>query len=102
MASDSLASARVRIGRCVAEVRERGPRLSPLDVHARMDEIRQIASLNGLGTLEELARCSAQMALLPGHRVAVRTCLEHVDEAIDSRSQSDTTAILAALALRLH
>jgi hypothetical protein len=102
MAGDSLASARAQIGRCVAEVRERGPRLSPLDLHARMDQIRQIAVANGMGTLAELAHCSAQMALLPGHRVAVRSCLEHVDEAMDSRSPSDMTVILAALALRLH
>jgi hypothetical protein len=67
-----------------------------------MDEIREIAVANGMGPLAELARCSAQMALLPGHRVAVRSCLEHVDEAIDCRTQTDTTAILAALALRLH
>lgn len=102
MKSDSLSAARARIGRCVAEVRERGPRLSPLDLHARMDEIRNIAALNGMGTLEELARCSAQLALLPGHRVAVRSCLEHVDEAMVSTSRSDCNAILAALALRLH
>ena len=102
MGSDSLASARARIGRCVAEVRERGPRLSPLDLHARMDEIRQIAVAHGLGPMAELAQCSAQMALLPGHRVAVSSCLEHVEEALDSRSPADTTAILAALALRLH
>ena len=102
MAGDSLESARAQIGRCVAEVRERGPRLSPLDLHARMDKIRQIAVANGMGGLAELAHCSAQMALLPGHRVAVRSCLEHVDEAMDSRSPSDMTAILAALAVRLH
>ena len=102
MASDSLASARARIGRCVDEVRERGPRLSPLDLHARMDEIRQIAVANGMGPMAELARCSAHLALLPGHRVAVRSCLEHVDEAFDCRSPADTTAMLAALALRLH
>jgi hypothetical protein len=67
-----------------------------------MDEIRQIASVNGMGTLEELARCSAQYALLPGHRVAVRTCLDHVDEAMAGTKPADCTAILAALALRLH
>jgi hypothetical protein len=42
------------------------------------------------------------MALLPGHRVSVQSCLEHVDEAIDSRSTSDCNTILAALAVRLH
>jgi hypothetical protein len=67
-----------------------------------MDEIRQIAIANGMGPLAELARCSAQMALLPGHRIAVNSCLEHVDEAITGRTPADTTAILAALALRLH
>ncbi|QIK78791.1 hypothetical protein G7077_07665 [Sphingomonas piscis] len=102
MTSESLDAARTRIGRCVAEVQERGPRLSPLDLHARMDEIRKIASVNGMSALEQLARCSAQMALLPGHRVAVRSCLEHVDEAIACRSPADTTAMLAALALRLR
>jgi hypothetical protein len=101
MAGDSLESARARIGRCVADVRQRGPRLSPLDLHARMDEIRQIAIANGMGPLAELAHCSAQKALLPGHRVAVRSCLEHVEEAMDA-SPSDMTAILAALAIRLH
>jgi hypothetical protein len=102
MTGDSLALARAHIGRRVAEVRERGPRLSPLDLHARMDEIRQIAVANGMGGLAELAHCSAQMALLPGHRIAVRSCLEHVDEAMDCRSPTDMTAILAKLALRLH
>jgi hypothetical protein len=32
----------------------------------------------------------------------VQTCLEHVDEAIDSESASDCATILAALAIRLH
>jgi hypothetical protein len=102
MAADGISKAVSEIGRKVAEIHERGPRLSPLDLHSRMDEIRRIASINGMGTLEELARCSAQLALLPGHRVAVRSCLEHVDEAIAGTSPSDCNAILAALALRLH
>ena len=102
MSGDSIEMARLRIGRCVAEVREGGLRLSPLDVHARMDEIRRIASINGMSALEELARCSAQMALLPGHRVSVRNCLDHVDEALACRSPADMTAMLAAVALRLH
>ena len=67
-----------------------------------MDAIRQLAAINGLATLEGLARCSAQLALLPGHRVAMQSCLEHVDEALDSRSDTDCTTILAALAVRLH
>jgi hypothetical protein len=32
----------------------------------------------------------------------MQSCLEHVDEAIESRSPADCTAILAALAIRLH
>ena len=102
MATDPLARVRNEIGLRVAEIRDAGPRLSPLDLHSRMDAIRQLAVLNGLATLEGLARCSAQLALLPGHRVAVQSCLEHVDEAIDSQTPNDTTTILAALAVRLH
>jgi hypothetical protein len=32
----------------------------------------------------------------------MQCCLEHVDEALDSDSERDTAAILAALAVRLH
>jgi hypothetical protein len=67
-----------------------------------MDAIRALAVANGLGTLEGLARCSAQMALLPGHRIAVQSCLEHVEVAMESQSESDCGKILAALAARLH
>jgi hypothetical protein len=102
MAADPLTTIRNEIGLRVAEIRNAGPRLSPLDLHARMDAIRQLAAINGLAALEGLARCSAQLALLPGHRVAMQSCLEHVDEAIDSRSDGDCTTILAALAVRLH
>ena len=102
MATDPLANVRTEVGLRVAEIRESGLRLSPMDLYARMDAIRQLAALNGLAALEGLARCSAQMALLPGHRVAVQCCLEHVDEALDSRSDGDCTAILDALAVRLH
>src|SRR5690348_10613920 len=102
MASDPLANVRLSVGARIAEIRSAGPRLSPLDLHARMDAIRQIAAENGLAALEGLARCSAQLALLPGHRVAMHSCLEHVDEALDSRSDGDCNTILAALAVRLH
>jgi hypothetical protein len=102
MATDPLAKVRNEIGLRVAEIREAGPRLSPLDMHAKMDAIRQLAAINGLAALEGLARCSAQLALLPGHRVAIQTCLEHVDEALESISDRDRTTILAALAIRLH
>ena len=102
MATDPLAKVRNEIGLRVAEIRDAGPRLSPLDLYARMDAIRHLAALNGLATLESLARHSTQLALLPGHRLAVQTCLEHVDEALDSHSPTDCTTILAALAVRLH
>jgi hypothetical protein len=102
MAADPLANVRLQVATRVAEIRDGGPRLSPLDLYAKMDAIRQLAVANGLATLEGLARCSAQLALLPGHRVAVQSCLEHVEEAIDSRSETDCNIILAALAVRLH
>ncbi|HEX4761704.1 MAG TPA: hypothetical protein VFU87_02815 [Sphingomicrobium sp.] len=102
MATDPLLTVRTQVGLRVAEIRDAGPRLSPLDLHARMEAIRQLAADHGLAALEGLARCSAQLALLPGHRVAMRSCLEHVEEALDSRSSGDTATILAALAVRLH
>ena len=102
MAADPIALVRSQIGARVAEIQERGAWLSPLDLHSRMDAIRQMAAEHGMVALEGLARCTAQLALLPGHRVAIRTCLEHIDDALDSRSSSDCTTILAALAVRLH
>ena len=102
MASDPLAIVRGQIGARIAEIQQRGPRLSPLDLYARMDAIRQMAAAHGMVALEGLARCSAQRALLPGHRIAIRSCLEHIEEALDSRSSKDCTTILAALAVRLH
>lgn len=102
MATDPLAKIRNEVGLRVAEIRERGVRLSPLALHAKMDAIRQLAAINGLVALEGLARHSAQLALLPGCRVAMQTCLEHVEEALESHSVGDRTAILAALAVRLH
>jgi hypothetical protein len=102
MATDPHKAVRKQVGQRVDEIRRSGQRLSPLDLYARMDAIRQIAADHGLAALEGLARCSAQMALLPGHRVALQSCLEHVDDALDSRSPADCTAILAALAIRLH
>ena len=102
MAKDPLATVRNQVSLRVAEIRRDGPRISPLDLHARMDAIRQLAAEHGLAALESLARCTAQLALLPGHRVALQSCLEHVDEALDSHSPRDCTTILAALAVRLH
>jgi hypothetical protein len=102
MATDPLARVRNEVALRVAEIREAGPRLSPLDLHVRMEAIRRVAAIHGLAALEGLARQSAQLALLPGHRVSMQCCLEHVDEAIDSDSERDGNAILAALAVRLH
>ena len=103
MATDPLAKVRNEIGLRVAEIRDAGPRLSPLDLHARMDAIRQLAAINGLAALEGLARSlGAARACFPGCRVTMRSCLEHVGEALDSHSASDSTTILAALAVRLH
>ena len=102
MAADPLATIRKEVGLRVAEIRNAGLRLSPLDLHARMDAIRQLAAAHGLDALEGLARSSAQRALLPGHRIAMQSCLEHVDDALDSLSDSDRATILAAVAVRLH
>jgi hypothetical protein len=102
MATDPLANVRNEIGLRVAEIRQAGPRISPLDLHARMDAIRQLAAVHGLAALEGLARSTAQLALLPGHRVAMQSCLEHVDTALGSESPRDCNTILAALAIRLH
>ena len=102
MASDPLASVRDQISRTIDEIVARCEILSPLDLHARFDSVRQIAALNGMAALEGLARHGAQLALLPGHRVALRRCLDHVGDALDSRSGNDCTTILAALAVRLH
>jgi hypothetical protein len=102
VATDPLTVVRNQVAQRVAEIRTAGRRLSPLDLHAKMDAIRQLAADHGLDALEGLARRSAQMALLPGHRVRLSSCLEHVGEALDSSSNGDRTAILAALAVRLH
>ena len=102
MATDPLAHVRTQVGLRVAEIRDAGPRISPMALHARMDAIRQLAAEHGLAALESLARRTAQLALLPGHRVTMKSCLEHVEEALDCHSDRDCTAMLAALAVRLH
>ena len=102
MAGEKLGPVRDQIGECLAEFHSRATRLSPLDIHARMDAIRRIAADNGLDALEGLMHRSAQLALLPGHRIATQCCLEHLDEALNSESSADRTTILAALALRLN
>jgi hypothetical protein len=102
MASESIKLVRGQLGERIADIQRTAARLSPLDVYRRMDEIREMAALNGMAALERLAQCSAQMALLPGHRVATASCLEHFGEALDSESPADCQTILAALAVRLH
>ncbi len=102
MASDALEPVRNHIAGRIADIHKRAQRLSPLDIHARMDAIREIAAAHGMVALEGLAHCSAQLALLPGHRIATQSCLEHIDEALDSDKATDRTTILAALAVRLH
>ncbi len=100
--AESLKKVRSQLGERIAEIQAKAAQLSPLDIHEQMDAIRDIAALNGLVALEGLARCTAQLALLPGHRITMRCCLEHIDEALDSHSESDRTTILAALAARLN
>ncbi len=102
MGNDSIKLVRGQLGERITEIQRCAARLSALDIYRRMDEIREVAAANGLAAVECLARCSAQMALLPGHRVATSSCLEHFGEALDSNSPSDSATILAALAVRLH
>ena len=102
MATDALEPIRLQISEAIAEIQKRAARLSPLDIYNRMDAIREVAAANGLKALEGLAQCSAQLALLPGHRISTRSCLEHMDEALESESPTDCQTILAALAVRLH
>lgn len=102
MAGDRLGPVWDQIGERLADFTSRAERLSPLDIYSRMDAIRQIAAAHGMDALEALMHRSAQLALLPGHRIATQSCLEHLDEAMASESHSDRTSILAALSLRLH
>jgi hypothetical protein len=102
MAHDALEPVRKQVGEALAEIRSRATRLSPMDIYQRMDSIRALAAANGMAALESLAQCSAQLALLPGHQIATRHCLEHFDEALQSESTADGPTILAALAARLH
>jgi hypothetical protein len=102
MARETMLPAQGELGKRISDIQSRAERLSPMDIHARMDAIRQAAAENGLDALEGLAHRSAQLALLPGHRVATQCCLEHLDEALNSRCSADRTSILAAVAARLH
>ena len=93
---------RKQLGERIADLNKRAARLSPLDIHAQMDAIREVAAVNGLAALECVAHRSAQLALLPGHRVALGCCIDHMGVALDSERTTDTNAILASLAVRLH
>jgi len=102
MATDPLAHVRTQVASRIAEIRDAGPRISPLALYARMDSIRQLAADHGLAALESLAHRTAELALLPGHRISMQSCLEHVDEEFDCHSDHDCTAMLAALAVRIR
>jgi hypothetical protein len=90
------------LSHCLREINGRADRLSPLDIHARMDAIRELAARDGLNGLEDLARQSAQLALLPGCRVATAECLTHLDDALAAGTPQQRQAVLAAVAVRLH
>ncbi len=102
MADDRLNEVQSQLGERIAELQARMPRLSGPAIHQRMVAIRALAAEHGLVALEGLADCSAHRAMRPGHRIATRSCLEHMDEAIASTSPADRTTILAAIAVRLH
>ena len=78
MATDPIDLVKAQVGLRLSEIRDAAPSLSPLDLYARMDAIRQLAAEHGLAALE------------------------HMAAALDSRSPADCATILAALAVRLH
>ncbi len=102
MADDAMIPVRTLIAERLQDIQRRADRLTPCDLHARMEAIRSIAGAHGMAALERLAHRSAQLALLPGHRVTTRRCMEHMETALASRSAADSTTILAALAVSLH
>jgi hypothetical protein len=86
----------------LTDLRSSAERLSPLDIHARMDAIRAEADRAGLHALEGLASLSAQLALLPGCRVRTGACLDHAADALAARTAAERQAVLAVVATRLH
>jgi hypothetical protein len=100
--SDSVENLHHELQRRLHDIRSRAEALSPLDIHARMDAIRGTADRAGLHAMEGLARLSAQLALLPGCRVATHACLDHAEDAMAARTQAERQAVLAAVAARLH
>lgn len=101
-APDSLQSARTMISERIADLEARMPRLAPMTIAKKMDAIRSLAAAQGMAALEGLADYAAHHALLPGHAMATRACLEHMGEALGSETARDRETILAALAVRLH
>ena len=99
---DKLDHARHDLQARLRDLRSRAHRLSPLDIHARMDAIRAEADREGFAALEGLAYLSAQLALLPGCRVSTGACLDHAADALAARTAAERQAVLAAVATRLH
>ena len=79
------------------------PRLTPLDICAKMEAIRALAAEHGLAALEGLADYGAHHAMMPGH-VARDPRLPGAYGRRDGqqRRAHDRKTILAALAVRLH
>jgi hypothetical protein len=102
MGSDPIELIRGQLVERIAELQTRIPSLKPQDISDRMDAIRSLAAEHGLAALEGLADWSAHHVMMPGHRIATSTCLEYMNEALQSESPADRQTILAALALRLH
>lgn len=105
MTDETLRAARTMIGERIAELEARMPRLAPNSISDKMEAIRSMAAQHGLGALEGLADYAAHHALMPGHGQAMRSCFEHMREALGADPAAtlhDREAILAALALRLH
>jgi hypothetical protein len=102
MADDELATARSLIGERIADLEARMPRLAPRAISEKMDAIRAMAADYGLAALEGLADYGAHHAMMPGHAIATRCCLDHMELALASRTPTDREAILAALAQRFH
>lgn len=104
-AAESLNIVRRRIGDRIAEIEQAMPRLAPQIISAKMDAIRSLAAEHGLVALEGLADYAAHHAMMPGCREATRSCLEHMEEALDGEAANaahDRETILASLAVRLH
>ena len=85
MAADPIATIRKESGPARCRDQERRSAISRRSI-CTPEWMRfggELAAAHGLAALESLARSSAQRALLPGHRIAMQSCLEHVDEALD-------------------